>query len=117
MTKDYYIKKSLKFIKELKLYKNALEYYKGISPPDNLSSAKSEELTRQIRRLTHRICAIEKALSFLSEIEREIIDRMYISGEMSADEMCCEIPLERSSIYRYRKSALEKISLSLFGKK
>lgn len=117
MTKDYYIKKSLKFIKELKLYKNSLEYYKGISPTDNLSSPKYEELTRQIRSLTHRICAIEKALSFLSDTEREIIDKMYISCEMSADDLCGEIPLERSSIYRYRKSALEKISLSLFGRK
>ncbi len=117
LTKDYYIKKSLKFIKELKLYKNSLEYYKGITPTDKLPAAKHEELKRQIGSLSHRITAIEHALSFLSETEYEIIDRMYISDEMSAEEMCGEIPLERSSIYRYRKSALEKISLALFGRK
>ncbi|MBE6541076.1 MAG: hypothetical protein E7672_01350 [Ruminococcaceae bacterium] len=116
MTKNYYVKKSVKYIKELKLSKNALEYYKKLSGQGDLSASKKEKITAKITALTNEISAIEGALSFLSDIEHEIIDKMYISSERSAEDLCGDIPLERSSIYRYRKIALEKISMALFGR-
>ena len=116
LTKNYYVKKSLKYIKELKLSKNALEYYKNLECQQNLSTSKAEKITKKISTISNEIKTVENALSFLSDIEYEIIDKMYISSERSAEDLCGDIPLERSSIYRYRKSALEKISIALFGR-
>ena len=116
MTKDYYVKKSVKYIKELKLSKNALEYYKKLSEQSDLSPSKQEKISKKIKSLANEISAIEGALAFLSDIEYEIIDKMYISSERSAEDLCGDIPLERSSIYRYRKIALEKLSTALFGR-
>lgn len=107
---------SINFLKELKLYKNALDYYTGLTEIEDLSVFKRDEIIRRKAALERKIHAIENALDLLNKTERTIIEQMYVTGDKSADDLCEILSFERSSIYRYRASALKKIACAIFGR-
>ena len=59
---------------------------------------------------------VERALSALSSNEQLILRRLYILPQSGAlDQLCEELGMERSSVYRHRDKALSKFTLSLYG--
>ena len=67
-----------------------------------------------------RVNDINKALAILTPDEQLIIRRVFIEQreETSADtifDLCDELHIERSQVYRKRKAALEKLTIALFG--
>lgn len=107
---------SIKFLKELRFYKNALDYYTGLNEINDLSVFKRDEITRRRTSLERKIRAIENALDLLNKTERTIIEQMYVIDNKSAEDLCEMLSFERSSIYRYRTSALKKIACAVFGR-
>lgn len=58
----------------------------------------------------------QKALSVLPEDERQILTRMYIDGKRGAtDELCRELGVEQSSVYRRRDVAIHHFTIALYG--
>lgn len=58
----------------------------------------------------------DRALSALTKEEKLILHRMYIYPEMGAPEQLCkELGLETSSIYRRRDRALKHFTLAYYG--
>lgn len=59
---------------------------------------------------------VERALSALSSNEQLILRRLYILPQSGAlDQLCEELGMERSSVYRHRDKALSKFTLCLYG--
>lgn len=63
-----------------------------------------------------RINNINKALAVLNPEEQCIVRNFYmdVSGK-NAEDLCEELNLERSSLYRKKQRALEKVAIALYG--
>ncbi len=104
-----------KILQELDAYKNSLEYLKSIEGCAELSLTSARAMRTKITYLSRTIAAVEHALSFLDETERNIITGLYLKKEQSFDDVCEFCALERSSVYRYRARALAKLATAMFG--
>ena len=100
---------------DLEAYKSSLEYYKGLMQCGGVPVCEAGEVSAKIKYLTHVISSTEHALSLLSPTELDIITKLYMNKELAFDDICESCALERSSIYRYRTSALTKISKAIYG--
>lgn len=75
-----------------------------------------ELLRERVKRNETWLEAMDKALEMLDPVERQSLDWFYIRpGRGSLEEICREMGMERSSLYRLRDRALEKFTLALFG--
>lgn len=92
----------LEMLRELPCMENALANHQGSS--DN----------REIFRLRRRVTAIYRGLGMLSEEERKVI--LQIADGKNADDICHACSMEKSTMYRIRKRALDRFSLALFGR-
>jgi hypothetical protein len=100
---------------DLEAYKSSLEYYKGLMRCGGVPVREAGEVTYKIKYLTHIISSTEHALSLLTPTELDIITKLYLNKELTFDDVCESCALERSSVYRYRTSALTKISKAIYG--
>lgn len=114
MTKNYYCKKAEKLLREVEMYRASLDYYLKIQDCTELDIGSAREISSRVKYLTHTIAALEHAIEMLSPTERDVVTRIFLKGE-NLDDVCDSCALERSSIYRYRASALRKIALALYG--
>lgn len=74
------------------------------------------ELQQKLQRNQSWMQCTQRALGALSQKERLILLRLYISPEKKAPErLCAELGMERSTLYRHRDRALEKFTLALYG--
>ena len=115
MTKNYYIKKTEKLLKDLELYRSSLEYYISIRDCAELTVAQHRQINDREKYITRTLTAVEHALTLLNRTERDVVTRLYLVHGMTFDDVCEACALERSSIYRYRASALRKIAKALYG--
>ena len=115
MTKNTYTKKAEELIKDLGLYKSSLEYYAEIKDCAELTLRQHREIEQKEKYLTRTVAAVERALSMLNETERDVVSKLYFDSSMTFDDVCESCALERSSIYRYRSSALKKIAKAIYG--
>ena len=59
---------------------------------------------------------MEKTLQELTPAERIILERMVIRPRKNAErELCQLLEMERATVYRYRRQALEKVKKALGG--
>lgn len=114
LKKNYNKKKTEQLLADFEAYKNSLEYYRGLAEC-GISSRQAVAVASKIKYLTHMISTVENALALLSPTELDIITKLYWKHEMTFDDVCESCALERSSIYRYRTSALSKMSKAIFG--
>lgn len=78
--------------------------------------AQRQELEAELKNAREWMRIVDRALQCLSEEDRMILERMYIHPEMGAvDQLCYDLNLEKSSVYRYRDKALQTFSLALYG--
>jgi len=100
-------------LRSLNYYKNSINCMRELSQFD-----KSEELCDKLRQTERMVFCIETALAMLTDEERYIIDKMFIRAEdepTTVDELCEQCICEKSSIYRIRKRALDKFTMSVYG--
>lgn len=115
MKKSYSVRKVEKILRELDTARHSLAYLTSIQGTSSLPLRKEEILKRRIQYLSHTIAAVEHALGFLDPVEQKIICGLYLDREPSLGRVCEACALEKSSVYRYRARALEKLAFALYG--
>ena len=73
-----------------------------------------QELELQLEQARLWVSVTEEGLSHLTEEERSLLEKLYIQ-QIQATDLCQELGVERSSLYRYRDAALKKLTLGLYG--
>ena len=75
-----------------------------------------QELSWALTRTRQTVRLIENALRQLDRQEYLILYRLYINPkDKPLEQLCQELEMEKSSIYRRRDRALERFTLSLYG--
>ena len=115
MTKNYYVKKAEKLLEDLELYRSSLDYYAGISECSALTLRQHKEIAQKAKYISRTVSAVDHALTLLNETEHDVVTKLYFDKRMTFDDVCESCALERSSIYRYRASALKKIAKAIYG--
>ena len=75
------------------------------------------ELVERLRKTKAQRRRIEKALEMLTPEEQEILKKFYIErvdGETKMD-LCDELGIERSELYRRKDRALDRLEFVLYG--
>ena len=73
-------------------------------------------LAENLRAATVRVRRIERGLAGLTDNERLVLHRFFVSREHGhVDRLCEELGYEERTIYRIKDSALKKFTLSMFG--
>ncbi len=81
---------------------------------DNIEQRRKMEIALENTRRWLRIT--DRALQMLSKEERRILQKLYIRKTAGAvNELCQQLEMEKSSIYRKRDRALDKLALALYG--
>ncbi len=115
MTKDYYKKKAEQLLKNIEAYKISVEIMRELESCGGLSLRKAK--TAHIKREHYEklISATERAMTLLTPTERRIIEELYFRNDEHSFFDVCEIcAMEKSSIYRHRDKALNKIGKAIF---
>lgn len=59
---------------------------------------------------------MDESLALMNEMERKILEHMYINKEKGAlDRLCEELYFEKSRIYQIRNEALRKFTVAMYG--
>ncbi|MBP3368662.1 MAG: hypothetical protein J6L71_04425 [Clostridia bacterium] len=115
MKKNQGKKRAEMLLLDLEANKSSLEYYRGLVQCGGVPVREAGHVAARIKYLTHIIASTEHALSLLTPTELDIITKLFLNKELTFDDVCESCALERSSIYRYRTSALTKISKAIYG--
>lgn len=115
MSKKYYLRKVEKILREVDIYRHTLAYLTAVQETAALTPRAADTTKKRIASLTLTITSLEHALSLLSPLEHTIITTLYLTPEHSFDDLCAACALEKSSVYRHRTLALQKLALSMFG--
>lgn len=76
-----------------------------------------DELELRLKEAKKTISAIDKALGALSQTEFEILDILLIHPRKNGlDKLCESLCVEKTVVYERRNKALEKFTLSLYGR-
>lgn len=75
---------------------------------------KQQELENQLCSVESWLQVMDTALGKLMEYERRVLDMLYIQ-QIAAPQVCRELGLERSSLYRYRDTALKNLTMIMYG--
>lgn len=77
---------------------------------------KKGRLAENLRAATVRVRRIERGLEGLTDNERLVLHRFFISREHGhVERLCQELGYEERTIYRIKDSALKRFTLSMFG--
>ena len=117
MNQKYAIKKAAKLLSDYRLYQAALAY--RADQEENgcfcaLDEVRRENLDRQNRALRRKVRAIDDGLNLMSPLERDVITKLIID-KIPVEDVCELCALERSSVYRYRLSALRKLAVIFYA--
>lgn len=75
-----------------------------------------QELTRQLDDVMLWVKVTDFALSILSQEEKTILLRMYVFPVLGAvSDLCEDLGVEQSTVYRKRDAALYRFTLALYG--
>ena len=114
MKKRYAVKRIEKILLEYNACRHSLAYLTSIRDT-SLSLRKEEIADKRIRYLSYTLNAIEQAVGLLDPIEQKIIRGLYFDADGSVEKVCETCALERSSVYRYRARAVDKLAVALYG--
>ena len=107
--------KTVKLLRELPVHRAALAVYEETADGAELTPARRTALEKRIARTRRIVTAVDHAMTLLSPTEMEIITGLYFESGLTAEDLCERCAMERSSIYRYRASALEKLESALYA--
>ncbi len=109
-------KRTDKFLKDLTLYEAYIEYYTKLKSTDKLTIEQTKTVTYRLDLYSTMTRAARRAIENLTPTERRIIELLYFTPETNVDDTCDIMAMERSTVYRYRASALDKLTAQIFGK-
>ncbi len=110
-------KRTDRFLKDLTIYEAYIDYYTKLKNTDKLTIEQTKTVTYRLELYATMTRATRRAIENLTPTERRIVNLLYFTPETTVDDVCYEVSMERSTVYRYRASALDKISAQIFGKK
>ena len=74
------------------------------------------ELEEKLRRICAKVKSTELALSFLSDVQYEILDEFFNTGSDGyMDRLCRKLMCEKSTVYRLKNEALKAFYMYMFG--
>lgn len=114
LTKQYRRKMTRKVLRELKMYREASEYHAALTRIPDLSGRKKKAAQKMLAVSEFVIEGVERAMNYLTDIEREII-RLHYTEEQTFEMIGDTVHLERSSVYRHEIRAVDKIATVLYG--
>ena len=77
---------------------------------------KRQELERMLRQVKQWLSVADRGLLALDAEERLVLQRLYLYPQKGAVEnLCSELGLEQSSVYRKRDKALQRFTTALYG--
>ena len=77
---------------------------------------KKGRLAENLRAATVRVRRIERGLAGLTDNERLVLHRFFVSREHGhVDRLCEELGYEKTAVYNIKDAALKKFTLSMFG--
>ncbi len=107
-------KRAASLLRNLNAYRHAIPCIKELMLASEGEAA--AELAERLRRTERTVACVESALQILTDEDRFILDKMFIhAGECPVDDLCEACICEKSSVYRMRKRALDRFTLSLYG--
>lgn len=75
-----------------------------------------QELALSLAQVQRWLTMADRGLLALTEEERLVLKRLYLSPEKGAlERLCSELGMEQSSVYRKRDQALERFTIALYG--
>ena len=75
-----------------------------------------QELQRSLEQARQWLETVNLALGVLTPAEKRILYHFYIAPTTgSMDQLCNDLGVERSSVYRRREKALHRFTLALYG--
>ena len=75
-----------------------------------------QELTQSLRQVQRWVRTVDQGLDALPNDERAILQRMYLFPEKCAvEQLCNDLGLEQSSVYRKRDQALHRFTIAMYG--
>lgn len=78
--------------------------------------AERDELQRAKASVTKWLEWVNRALTALSEQEKDLLDKFYINRRKGHVERLCEkMNVEKSEVYRRKEKALRRFALALYG--
>lgn len=81
---------------------------------DNL--AYQQELKWKLEQAKKWLDVTERAMKCLNWEDRQILDRLYVRADKGGlENLCRELGVEKSSIYRRRDQALNRFTTALYG--
>lgn len=77
---------------------------------------KLEQIRGRILQTQTWLEAMDSALGVLSQEERLVLSRFFIRPQKgAADQLCQDLSIERTAVYRLRDKCLERFTLALYG--
>ena len=116
--------------KEITLLEHSIQKLRGCDPTMISSSKnpgprddvlignimKRQELTDSYENAKIWVDTTEQALSVLNPEEKTVLTRMYITPEKGVvNNLCMDLGVEQSSVYRKRDQALYRFTMALYG--
>jgi DNA-directed RNA polymerase specialized sigma subunit len=114
LKKSYAVRNVEKILREYNACCHSLAYLMSIRDT-GLSLKKEEIARRRIKYLSHTLNALEHAVGLLDPLEQKIIRGLYFDADGSVEKVCDTCALEKSSVYRYRTRAIEKLAAAMYG--
>ena len=75
-----------------------------------------QELAWTLEQAQAWIRITDRALTALTNQEKQILTRLYIYPEKGGlERLCRELDMESSSVYRHREQALKRFTMALYG--
>lgn len=75
-----------------------------------------QELTHSLRQVQRWVRTVDLGLNALPDDERLILRRLYLYPERGAvEQLCGDLGMEQSSVYRKRDQALHRFTLAMYG--
>ena len=75
-----------------------------------------QELAWTLEQAQAWIRITDRALTCLTNQEKQILTRLYIYPEKGGlERLCKELDMETSSVYRHREQALKRFTMALYG--
>lgn len=77
---------------------------------------KRERLAESMRLTENRVRRVERALNQLSEQDRCVLQRFYITPCIGGVErLCRELAIEKPTVYRWKDRALQNFTIIMYG--
>ena len=114
LNKQYRRKMTRKVLRELEMYRASRTYHTALIQLPDLSGRKKSAAQRMLAKSETVIAGVERAMTFLTDTEREII-RLHYMEEQPFEIVGDSVHLERSSVYRHEIRAVDKIATVLYG--